>query len=201
MGEGNVNIAIEAGAVEEVTPYSMHKKLELTRLPRELELPEQRRWDLGTPKTVLEPLLDYWLERYQWRAEEAHLNTSLPQYRTTINLPSPDNEDQVQSLRIHFVHKRSIHRHAIPLLFCHTWPSSFIEVQKIIDALTKPQSLPSFGDGAQQAFDVVVPSIPGFGFSDASSSETFGLEHTAEVFNKLMKRLGYDRYVAHGTGW
>lgn len=104
-------------------------------------------------------------------------------------------------MRIHFVHKPSSHRHAIPLLFCHTWPSSFIEVQKIIDALTDPQSLPSFGDGAQQAFHVVAPSIPGFGFSDASSSETFGLEETAEAFSRLMKRLGYDRYVAHGTGW
>ncbi|KAK7189782.1 alpha/beta-hydrolase [Paraphaeosphaeria sporulosa] len=211
MGEGNVNIAIEAGADAEVTPYSMHvsskyldltkKKLELTRLPRELELPEERRWDLGTPKAVLEPLLDYWLEHYDWRAQETHLNTSLPQYRTTINLPSTDDEKTVQPLRIHFVHKPSSHRHAIPLLFCHNWPSSFIEVQKIIDALTDPQSLRSFGDGAQQAFHVVAPSIPGFGFSDASSSETFGLKETAEAFSKLMNRLGYDRYVAHGTGW
>ncbi|KAF1969724.1 alpha/beta-hydrolase [Bimuria novae-zelandiae CBS 107.79] len=176
------------------------KKLELTRLPRELELPK-RRWDLGTPKAVLEPLLDYWLESYDWRIEEAGLNTSLPQYRTTISLPSPHNTDSVQKLRIHFVHKRSTHENAIPLLFCHSWPSSFIEPQKVIDALTDPQSLPNFGDGAQQAFHVVVPSIPGFGFSDASTIETFGLEGTAEAFDKVMKRLGYERYVAHGSGW
>lgn len=76
-----------------------------------------------------------------------------------------------------------------------------MEVQRIIDALTDPHALPSFGDGAQQAFHVVAPSIPGFGFSDASSSEDFGLNGTAAVFDSLMVRLGYNQYVAHGTGW
>lgn len=99
------------------------------------------------------------------------------------------------------MHKRSKHKDAIPLLFCHTWPSSFIEAQRILDALSDPHSLPSFGDGAQQAFHVVVPSIPGFGFSDASLSEEFGLDGTARVFNQLMHQLGYEQYVAHGTGW
>lgn len=84
---------------------------------------------------------------------------------------------------------------------CHSWPSSFIEVQRAIDALTDPQSLPSFGEGAQQAFHVIAPSVPGFGFSDASSSLDFGLRETAEVFDRLMGRLGYAQYVAHGTGW
>jgi pimeloyl-ACP methyl ester carboxylesterase len=86
-------------------------------------------------------------------------------------------------------------------LICHSWPSSFIEVQRIIDALTDPHSLPSFGEGAQQAFHVIAPSIPGFGFSDASSSLDFGLKETASMFDGLMKRLGYERYVAHGVGW
>ena len=99
------------------------------------------------------------------------------------------------------MHKRSKHKNALPLLFCHAWPASFIEVQKIIDSLTDPHSLPSFGAGAQQAFHVVAPSVPGFGFSDASSLETFGLAETAFVFDKLMQRLGYDQYVAQGTGW
>lgn len=99
------------------------------------------------------------------------------------------------------MHKRSKHKNAIPLLFCHTWPSSFIEVNKVIDALTDPLSLPSFGAGAQQAFHVVVPSNPGFGFSDASSREDFGLNETAYVFHSVMERLGYEQYVAHGTGW
>ncbi|KAH7396353.1 Alpha/Beta hydrolase protein [Pyrenochaeta sp. MPI-SDFR-AT-0127] len=176
------------------------KKLELTRLPRELELPEQRSWDQGTPKSVLEPLLDFWLDGYDWRAAEAVFNLELPQYRTTITTPATSNPSTSQSFRIHFVHKRSKHKNAIPLLFCHTWPSSFIEVQRILNALTDPQSLPSFGDGAQQAFHVIAPSIPGFGFSDASLSEEFGLKATAGVFNQLMGQLGYDHYVTHGTG-
>ncbi|KAJ4293409.1 hypothetical protein N0V90_008692 [Kalmusia sp. IMI 367209] len=203
----NANNGGSGADTEEIAPYSMHvsskyldltkKKLELTRLPRELELPEERRWDQGTPKAVLEPLLDYWLDSYDWRATEAHLNSTLPQYRTTITLPSNSNSSTSQALRIHFVYKRSSHQNAIPLLFCHTWPSSFIEVQKIIDALTEPQSLPSFGDGAQQAFDVVAPSIPGFGFSDAGEGEDFGLEGTAEAFARVMGRLGYERFVIH----
>ncbi|KAF1954072.1 alpha/beta-hydrolase [Byssothecium circinans] len=202
---------------EAIMPYSMHvsshylgltrRKLELTRLPRELDLGEQRRWELGTPKAVLEPLLDFWLETYDWRTQEAHFNTTLPQFRTAIALPSSLSSDghldtgQSQSLRIHFVHRRSKHTNAIPLLFCHTWPSSFIEVEKIVDALTDPQSLPSFGGGAQQAFHVVAPSIPGFAFSDASPMEGLGLKETAEAFDGVMKRLGYEHYVAQGTGW
>jgi pimeloyl-ACP methyl ester carboxylesterase len=104
-------------------------------------------------------------------------------------------------LRIHFVHKQSKHANAIPLLVCHSWPSSFIEVQKMIDALTDPYSLPSFGEGAQQAFHVVAPSIPGFGFSDASPESKFGVGETAYLFDQLMKTLGYGRYVTHGAGW
>ncbi|KAH8731938.1 Alpha/Beta hydrolase protein [Phaeosphaeriaceae sp. PMI808] len=196
---------------EAITPYSMHvssryleltkKKLELTRLPRELELPEPKKWEHGTPKTVLEPLLDFWLEGYDWRVEEAGFNATLPQFRTNITVPSATDASASQPLRIHFVHKKSRHANAIPLLLCHSWPSSFIEVQRIIDSLTDPYSLPSIGQGAQQAFHVIAPSIPGFGFSDASSSLGFGLKETAAVFNQLMLKLGYNRYVAHGIEW
>lgn len=98
------------------------------------------------------------------------------------------------------MHKRSKDPHAIPLLLCHTWPSSFIEVQGIIDMLTDPLSLPGH-NGGTQAFHVVAPSIPGFGFSDASMSAEFGLEGTAHVFDGLMGRLGYHGYVTSGTGW
>lgn len=199
------------GEAEAITPYSMHvssryleltkKKLELTRLPRELELPDDRKWEHGTPKSVLEPLLDFWLEGYDWRAAETQFNSSLPQFRTNITVPSVTDDSATHSLRIHFVHKRSKHDNAIPLLICHSWPSSFIEVQRIIDALTDPHSLPSFGEGAQQAFHVVAPSIPGFGFSDASSSLKFGVRETAGMFDGLMGRLGYEQYVAHGVGW
>lgn len=194
-----------------ITPYSMHvssryleltkKKLELTRLPREIDLPEQREWEHGTPKAVLEPLLDYWLEGYDWRAAESQFNSTLPQFRTVVTTPPDPQTSSSHSLRIHFVHKKSKHANAIPLLVCHSWPSSFIEVQRVIDALTDPTSLPSFGMGAGQAFHVVAPSIPGFGFSDSSSELEFGLTGTAALFNQLMIQLGYDNYVAHGVGW
>lgn len=181
-------------------------KLQLTRLPREPKLPEERRWEQGTPKAVLEPLLDYWLESYNWRLQESFFNLSLPQFRTTIKIPTSaattdEETPSSESLRIHFVHKPSINPNAIPLLLCYAWPSSFIEVHKIVNTLTDPQSLPSYGAGAQQAFHVVAPSIPGFGFSDSSSSESFGLKETAAVFDALMRKLGYEHYVAHGSGW
>ncbi|KAF2465241.1 alpha/beta-hydrolase [Lindgomyces ingoldianus] len=197
---------------EAVQPYSMHvssryleltrKKLQLARLPGEPKTPEDRRWEQGVPKALLEPLLDYWLEQYDWRSQEAHFNSTLPQFRTNVHLTiTPSHAPTPPPLRIHFVHKRSKHKNAIPLLFCHTWPSSFVEIQKIISALTDPHSLPSFGAGAQQAFHVVAPSIPGFGFSDASPNADFGLKETADVFHKVMERLGYERYVVHGSGW
>jgi pimeloyl-ACP methyl ester carboxylesterase len=129
------------------------------------------------------------LESYDWRREEAHFNASLPQFRTTLSVASQP------PLRIHFVHKRSRNPNAIPLLFCHSWPSSFIEIQRIIDALVDPISL------GEQAFHVVVPSIPGFGFSDASADAEFGVWGTAEVYAELMRRLGYERFVACGSDW
>ncbi|KAF2851918.1 alpha/beta-hydrolase [Plenodomus tracheiphilus IPT5] len=225
---------------EAVTPYTMHvssrylslthRKLELTRLPRELDLPTPDRWSQGTPKSVLEPLLDFWLEGYEWRKEEEEFNRLLPQFRTSVGIRIPsaplsvgakgrgrtggkkgkgetdlgvglERKDEMETLRIHFVHKRSSRANAIPLLFCHTWPSSFVEVQRVIEALTEPVGLPG-GEGVQ-AFHVVAPSIPGFGFSDASLREDFGLRATAGVFDAVMGRLGYAEggYVAVGTGW
>jgi hypothetical protein len=120
------------------------------------------------------------LDGYSWRTTETHLNTTLPQFRTTITIPSTPTP---HTLRIHFVHKRSPHANAIPLLICHSWPSSFIEVQRIIDSLVDP------------------PLIPGLGKSDAGESEGFGLRETAGLFDGVMGRLGYGGYVAHGVGW
>lgn len=144
---------------------------------------------------------NYRLDGYDWRAAEAQFNSTLPQFRTNVIIPSTLSTPPSHTLRIHFVHKRSKHANAIPLLICHSWPSSFIEVQRLIDALVDPHSLPGFGHGAQQAFHVIAPSIPGFGFSDTSSSNDSGLKETADLFNQLMKQLGYGHYVAHGVGW
>ena len=139
------------------------------------------------------------LEGYDWRQSESRFNSILPQYRTTIRIPSSLNPATPQALRIHFVHKRSKQANAIPLLLCHTWPSSFIEVQRIIDGLVDPVLAP--GEEVQ-AFHVVAPSVPGFGFSEAGVEEGFGVWKTAEVFVGLMGRLGYtEGFVSHGVGW
>lgn len=163
-------------------------------------------WQFGTPKKLLEPLIDYWLEQYDWRAQETILNTVLPQFRTSITLPENG------PLKVHYVHKRSTNSKAIPLLFCHGWPGSFLEVSKAISVLSESPAMdsgvaPGVDDSdidanrGQVAFHVVAPSIPGFGFSDASRNEAFGLKETADVFDSLMKQLGYNEYVAHGADW
>lgn len=209
--------------IEAVVPYSMHvrshilysatldtdccqvssryldltkQKLELTRLPKENRtLAPNEQWVLGTPKSVLEPLLDRWLETYDWRAEEDKFNAALPQFRTLISFAPGANGEEKKPLRTHFVHKRSQRVGAVPLLFCHSWPGSFVEVQRVIDELAEPQ-----WEG-ELAFHVVCPSIPGFGFSDASEEPEFGVHGAAEVFAGLMGRLGYDRWVVCGSGW
>jgi pimeloyl-ACP methyl ester carboxylesterase len=172
------------------------QKLELTRLPRETETASKKeQWVLGTPKSALEPLLDHWLESYDWRAEEDVFNSTLPQFRTLIPLPPGRYGGDQKPIRTHFVHKRSTHTNAVPLLFCHSWPGSFVEVQRVIDALADSQ------DEGELAFHVVCPSIPGFGFSDASEDPDFGVHGAAEVFAGLMKRLGYETWVMCGSGW
>jgi pimeloyl-ACP methyl ester carboxylesterase len=158
-------------------------------------LSTEEQWMLGAPKSVLEPLLDHWIETYDWRAEEDGFNSTLPQFRTLISLAPGRDGVEKKPIRTHFVHKRSTHIKAVPLLFCHSWPGSFVEVQRVIDALAAPK-----GDG-EMAFHVVCPSIPGFGFSDASEDPEFGVHGAAEVFAGLMERLGYDSWVVCGSGW
>ena len=130
------------------------------------------------------------LETYDWRAQESLINDSLPQYRTSISCLASRPPQ-----RVHFVHRRSTNPHAIPLLFCHGWPGSILEVSKILEPLTNPRE----GENVQ-SFHVVAPSMPGFGFSDANHAEEMDLRATAILFNGLMERLGYRRYVAHGGG-
>ncbi|KAL9064467.1 MAG: hypothetical protein Q9157_007817 [Trypethelium eluteriae] len=142
------------------------------------------------------------MEEYNWRDQETTFNNRLPQFRTTVNvgLSSTSSGDEARR-KLHFAHTRSSAERAIPLLFCHGWPPSFTEVIKIIDQLSNPISTPPRGSQDALGFHVVAPSIPGFGFSDASSGETFGLRKTAEIFDALMKRLGYEEYVAYGGDW
>lgn len=146
--------------------------------------------DLGVSKAVLEPLVDHWTDDYDWRAQEAFYNEALPQYRLAIH-----------GTRMHFVHKRSMAPNAIPILIAQGWPESFVSVTNIVDSLCNPVSTPPRGDENVPSFHVVVPSIPGCGFSDPVAEEGNNITTTAEAFDALMKSLGYSRYIAHGTGW
>ena len=165
------------------------QKLELVRLPRDPQS-SYRTSDYGVTKADLEPLIDHWQENYDWRKQELFYNDALPQFRTSIN-----------GVRLHFVHQRSTHPAAMPLLYVHDYPESFIGVAKIIDALCSPVSTPPRGDENVQSFHVVAPSIPGFGFSDTVPEEANNMQMTAHIIDALMKELGYSQYMVHGSGW
>ncbi|KAH9845624.1 putative epoxide hydrolase, partial [Teratosphaeria destructans] len=165
------------------------RKLELARLPREPQTALSN-LNLGITKSDLEPLIDHWLEDYDWRREEASFNENLPQFRAVIN-----------GTRLHFVHRRSNAPNAIPLLFVHGFPESFVTIGSVIEMLCAPVSTPPGGDENVPAFHVVCPSIPGFGFSDPLQEEGNAIPTTAAIFDALMKSLGYGRYMVHGSGW
>jgi epoxide hydrolase len=131
-------------------------------------------------------LVEYWRTRYDWRRCESRLN-SLSQYRTAID-----------GLGIHFLHVRSPHPNALPLIITHGWPGSIIEFLGIIEPLTDPTA---HGGQAEDAFHVVAPSLPGFAFSDKPAQRGWNVDHIAEAWSELMRRLGYSRYVAQGGDW
>ncbi|MDT7788867.1 MAG: epoxide hydrolase [Pseudonocardiales bacterium] len=139
-------------------------------------------WSQGTPLAYLTELCDHWANHYDWRVVERKLN-SVPQFRTEID-----------GVGIHFLHARSPHPGAMPLLMTHGWPSSVVEYLDIIDLLTNPED-------PADAFDVVCPSLPGHGFSDKPTEAGWTVPHIASAWAELMSRLGYERYVAHGGDW
>jgi len=143
-------------------------------------------WSQGTPLAYAQELAAYWADTYDWRGREAQLNR-FDQFVTEID-----------GLDIHFVHHRSPHDDAIPLILSHGWPGSIVEFHKVIEPLTNPTA---FGGDASDAFHVVAPSLPGYGFSAKPTGTGWGVEKMAEVFTALMARLGYDRYVAQGGDW
>ena len=140
----------------------------------------------GVPLATIQELARYWATDYDWHKAEAKLN-ALPQFITEID-----------GLDIHFIHVRSQHEHALPLIVTHGWPGSIIEQLKIIGPLTDPSA---HGGSAEDAFDVVIPSMPGYGFSGKPTSTGWGPERIARAWAELMKRLGYTRYVAQGGDW
>jgi microsomal epoxide hydrolase len=143
-------------------------------------------WDLGTDTEYLRQLVDYWRDRFDWRAAERRLN-QMEQFTTTID-----------GLTVHFVHRRSKHPNALPLLVTHGWPGSIAEFTKIIGPLTDP---PAHGGQAADAFHVVMPSIPGFGFSGKPREAGWDPARIARLEAALMARLGYTRYGVQGGDW
>ena len=140
----------------------------------------------GTPLATVQALAQYWATGYDWRKCETLIN-SYPGFLTEID-----------GLDIHFLHIRSQHEDAMPLLACHGWPGSIVEQLKIIEPLTDPTA---HGGQASDAFHVVIPSMPGYGYSGKPSATGWGPEHIASAYAVLMERLGYDRYVATGGDW
>ncbi|MFD7232810.1 epoxide hydrolase family protein [Streptomyces sp. NPDC059881] len=140
----------------------------------------------GVPRATMQELARYWASEYDWRKVETRLN-ALPQFITEID-----------GLDIHFIHVRSKHKNALPLIVTHGWPGSVIEQLKIIDPLTNPTA---HGGKASDAFDVVIPSLPGYGFSGKPTAPGWGPDRIARAWTELMKRLGYTKYVAQGGDW
>jgi pimeloyl-ACP methyl ester carboxylesterase len=166
--------------VSEAALADLEDRLGKTRWPD--ELPDTG-WSRGIPPSFLRGLADHWREGFDWRAVEAGLNR-FPQFPTTID-----------GQTIHFMHVRSPEPNAVPIMLVHGWPSSPAEFADLIGPLTDPRA---HGGDPAEAFHVVAPSLPGFGFSRPLREKGWGLGRTTKAFAELMRRLGYDRYFAHG---
>lgn len=162
---------------------NLRQRIKATRWPGKETVSDETQ---GVQLATMHKLADYWLNCYNWRKIEAKLN-ALPQFITTID-----------GVDIHFVHVRSKHKNALPVIITHGWPGSIIEQLKVIGPLTDPTA---YGGKAKDAFDVVIPSLPGHGFSGKPLGTGWDPVHIAHVWIELMKRLGYSKYVAQGGDW
>ena len=161
----------------------LRQRIAATRWPDKETVPDHSQ---GVQLTMIQELARYWASDYDWRKCEAKLN-SLPQFITDID-----------GLDIHFIHVRSPYENALPLIITHGWPGSIIELLKVIGPLTNPTA---HGGSEADAFHVVIPSIPGYGFSAKPTTTGWGPEHIASAWVALMKRLGYSQFVAQGGDW
>ncbi len=161
----------------------LKRRLAAIRWP-DRETPDD--WTQGIPLDYMKEIAAYWADGYDWRRCEQQLNGLNP-CKTAID-----------RLGIHFLHIRSPHEAALPLVLTHGWPGSVIEFMKVIDPLTNPTA---HGGSADDAFHLVCPSLPGFGFSDKPTKPGWNVEKIGRTWGKLMARLGYDRYVAQGGDW
>ena len=161
----------------------LRRRVQMTRWPDKEPVADQSQ---GVQLASMQKLARYWATEYDWRRVEARLN-ALPQFTTTID-----------GVDIHFIHVRSKQPNAMPVIITHGWPGSVIELLKIIDPLTNPTA---HGGSAADAFDVVIPSLPGYGFSGKPEMTGWDPPHIARAWTELMKRLGYTRFVAEGGDW
>jgi pimeloyl-ACP methyl ester carboxylesterase len=161
----------------------LHRRILATRWPEKEPVNDQSQ---GVPLATMKALAHYWATEYDWRKVEAKLN-ALPQFITEID-----------GLDIHFIHVRSKHANAVPLIVTHGWPGSILEQLKIIGPLTDPTA---YGGKAEDAFDVVIPSMPGYGFSGKPGTTGWGPSRIAHAWVTLMKRLGYEKFFAQGGDW
>jgi pimeloyl-ACP methyl ester carboxylesterase len=170
-------------AIPQADIDDLHRRLDHTRWPDRETVDD---WSQGSPLERVRALCDHWRRGYDWRACEARLN-GLGQHKT-----------QIDGLGIHFLHVRSPHPGAMPVIITHGWPGSVIEFMKVIGPLTDPAA---HGGKAEDAFHIVAPSLPGYGFSDKPSASGWGVPRIAGAWIALMARLGYDRWVAQGGDW
>ena len=176
-----------------IRPFSYHatdeeladlkRRIAATRWPERETVNDDTQ---GVRLATIQKLADHWLNHHDWRAVEARIN-SFPNFVT-----------EVDGLDMHFIHVKSKHEGALPLIVTHGWPGSVIEQLKIIEPLTDPTA---HGGSAEDAFDIVIPSMPGYGFSGKPTTPGWGPERIASANIALMKRLGYDRFVASGGDW
>jgi pimeloyl-ACP methyl ester carboxylesterase len=170
-------------AVPDADIADLRNRLAGTRWPAEETVTD---WSQGVRSTHLRSLVTYWAEEYDWRRFESQLNR-FPQFVTAID-----------GLDIHFIHVKSANSGALPLLLTHGWPGSIVEFLDLIGPLTDPEA---FGGDAADSFDVVIPSLPGFGFSGKPTGTGWSVERVAGAWVELMRRLGYQRWTAQGGDW
>jgi pimeloyl-ACP methyl ester carboxylesterase len=186
-------LAVRVENAPPIRPFSVHfpdealadlkRRIAATRWPEREIVPDQSQ---GVQLATVQKLARYWQTEYDWRRCEAKLN-ALPQFIVTMD-----------GVDIHFIHVRSIHPNALPMIVTHGWPGSIVEQLKIIDPLTNPTA---HGRSASEAFDVVIPSLPGYGFSGKPTETGWDPIRIARAWIALMKRLGYRRFVAQGGDW
>jgi pimeloyl-ACP methyl ester carboxylesterase len=196
----HLKLSFEATFGDEILPFRISVKqdfldltklkVSLTRFTEDQECQEEN--VDGPSQRCARDIARFWANDYDWRSVEARLNQDMNHFTTTVQTPLTEHHRYADPVPLHFVHHKSSRPDAIPLLFVHGWPGSFVEVESLIAPLTDPP------DTGYPAFHVVAPSIPGYGFSPAPRTPGFGYRQAGATFRALMLKLGYDRYVFQG---